>query len=68
VAYRDTVIGLPNRAALENYVQGLQHEPGQQPVFGVLCLDLDGFKPQAAAPPTTKAVPRNAAMLMWTMR
>ncbi|WP_285349326.1 GGDEF domain-containing protein [Pseudomonas sp. ME-P-057] len=45
VAYRDTVTGLPNRAALENYVEGLQNEAGQQPAFGVLCLDLDGFKP-----------------------
>lgn len=45
VAYRDTVTGLPNRAALENYVEGLQNETGQQPAFGVLCLDLDGFKP-----------------------
>jgi diguanylate cyclase (GGDEF)-like protein len=45
VAYRDTVTGLPNRAALENYVKSLQDEPGQQPAFGVLCLDLDGFKP-----------------------
>ncbi|WP_268800403.1 sensor domain-containing diguanylate cyclase [Pseudomonas huanghezhanensis] len=44
VAYRDTVTGLPNRAALDNYVNSLQKEPGQQPAFGVLCLDLDGFK------------------------
>lgn len=45
VAYRDTVTGLPNRAALENYVKTVQNEPGQHPAFGVLCLDLDGFKP-----------------------
>lgn len=45
VAYRDTVTGLPNRAALENYVTGVQNEHGQRPVFGILCLDLDGFKP-----------------------
>jgi diguanylate cyclase (GGDEF)-like protein len=45
VAYRDTVTGLPNRAALENYVKNIQSEPGQRPAFGVLCLDLDGFKP-----------------------
>lgn len=45
VAYRDTVTGLPNRAALENYVKTLQEEPGHQPAYGVLCLDLDGFKP-----------------------
>lgn len=45
VAYRDMVTGLPNRAALENYVTRAQNERGQQPGFGVLCLDLDGFKP-----------------------
>jgi diguanylate cyclase (GGDEF)-like protein len=45
VAYRDTVTGLPNRAALENYVKSVQDEPGPPPAFGVLCLDLDGFKP-----------------------
>lgn len=45
VAYRDTVTGLPNRAALENYVKNIQDEPGPRPAFGVLCLDLDGFKP-----------------------
>ncbi|XXE51916.1 diguanylate cyclase [Pseudomonas sp. R3-56] len=45
VAYRDTVTGLPNRAALENYVKNIESEPGQRPAFGVLCLDLDGFKP-----------------------
>ncbi|WP_434677077.1 GGDEF domain-containing protein [Pseudomonas sp. D4-18] len=45
VAYRDTVTGLPNRAALENHVRSLQEPPGQQPAFAVLCLDLDGFKP-----------------------
>jgi diguanylate cyclase (GGDEF)-like protein len=45
VAYRDTVTGLPNRAALENHVRSLQEQPGQQPAFALLCLDLDGFKP-----------------------
>ncbi|WP_434604271.1 GGDEF domain-containing protein [Pseudomonas sp. Z4-7] len=45
VAYRDMVTGLPNRAALENYVKNIESEPGQRPAFGVLCLDLDGFKP-----------------------
>ena len=45
VAYRDTVTGLPNRAALENYVKNIENELGQRPAFGVLCLDLDGFKP-----------------------
>ena len=45
VAYRDTVTGLPNRAALGKYVRSVQNQPGQQPVFGVLCIDLDGFKP-----------------------
>nr|WP_282706498.1 sensor domain-containing diguanylate cyclase [Pseudomonas syringae] len=42
VAYRDMVTGLPNRAALERYVESVQDIPGH-PVFGVLCLD--GFKP-----------------------
>ncbi|MFJ6826235.1 GGDEF domain-containing protein [Pseudomonas sp. NPDC090964] len=44
VAYRDMVTGLPNRAALESYVECVQNIPGH-PVYGVLCLDLDGFKP-----------------------
>ena len=45
VAYRDTVTDLPNRAALECYINDVQNQPGRQPVFGILCLDLDGFKP-----------------------
>lgn len=45
VAYRDTVTGLPNRAALDSYVDDMRSTHGQQPAFGILCLDLDGFKP-----------------------
>lgn len=45
IAYRDTVTGLPNRAALQKYVETVRTADEQQPSFGVLCLDLDGFKP-----------------------
>ncbi|AKJ96620.1 MULTISPECIES: sensor domain-containing diguanylate cyclase [Pseudomonas] len=45
MAYRDTVTGLPNRAALDKYVEAVASESGERPDFGVLCLDLDGFKP-----------------------
>jgi len=45
IAYRDTVTGLPNRAALQKYVDEVQASNSQQPGYGVLCLDLDGFKP-----------------------
>ncbi len=45
IAYRDLVTGLPNRAALEKYVEAVRNDAEAQPSFGVLCLDLDGFKP-----------------------
>lgn len=45
IAYRDTVTGLPNRAALQKYVETVRTAEERQPSFGVLCLDLDGFKP-----------------------
>ncbi|MCD4528272.1 MULTISPECIES: diguanylate cyclase domain-containing protein [Pseudomonas] len=45
IAYRDIVTGLPNRAALDQYVAAVASESGSQSDFGVLCLDLDGFKP-----------------------
>ncbi|SCX70659.1 diguanylate cyclase (GGDEF) domain-containing protein [Pseudomonas sp. NFACC32-1] len=45
IAYRDVVTGLPNRAALDKYVQAVRSEAGASPDFGVLCVDLDGFKP-----------------------
>ncbi|BAP77687.1 diguanylate cyclase [Pseudomonas sp. MT-1] len=45
IAYRDTVTGLPNRAALQKYVEAVRTEEERQSSFGVLCLDLDGFKP-----------------------
>ncbi|SDB11142.1 sensor domain-containing diguanylate cyclase [Pseudomonas sp. NFACC13-1] len=45
IAYRDVVTGLPNRAALEKYIEAVRSEVDVQPGFGVLCLDLDGFKP-----------------------
>ena len=45
IAYRDTVTGLPNRAALQKYVETVHTADELQCSFGVLCLDLDGFKP-----------------------
>lgn len=45
IAYRDTVTGLPNRAALQKYVEAVRTEEERQTTVGVLCLDLDGFKP-----------------------
>lgn len=45
IAYRDTVTGLPNRAALDKFVQAVRSDAVTRPNFGVLCLDLDGFKP-----------------------
>lgn len=45
IAYRDTVTGLPNRAALQKYVAAVRTEEERQTNYGVLCLDLDGFKP-----------------------
>ncbi|NUT87378.1 diguanylate cyclase [Pseudomonas corrugata] len=45
IAYRDVVTGLPNRAALEKYVEAVGREVDTQRDFGVLCVDLDGFKP-----------------------
>lgn len=45
IAYRDVVTGLPNRAALDKYIEALGNELQDLPEFGVLCLDLDGFKP-----------------------
>ena len=37
--------GLPNRAALQKYVAAVRTEEERQTNYGVLCLDLDGFKP-----------------------
>jgi diguanylate cyclase (GGDEF)-like protein len=45
IAYRDTVTGLPNRAALQKYVEAVRTDEERHANFGVLCLDLDGFKP-----------------------
>lgn len=45
IAYRDVVTGLPNRAALNKYVEAVGREVETQCDFGVLCVDLDGFKP-----------------------
>lgn len=45
IAYRDSVTGLPNRAALNKYVEAVRYSGEQRPSYGVLCLDLDGFKP-----------------------
>ncbi len=45
IAYRDILTGLPNRAALEKYVEAVSSDAEAQLSFGVLCLDLDGFKP-----------------------
>lgn len=45
IAYRDMVTGLPNRAALEKYVEAVRSEWREGLSYGVLCLDLDGFKP-----------------------
>ena len=45
IAYRGTVTGLPNRAALDKFVEAVRSDTVTQPNFGVLCLDLDGFKP-----------------------
>ena len=45
IAYRDNLTGLANRAALQKYVEVVGSDESQVLSFGVLCLDLDGFKP-----------------------
>lgn len=45
IAYRDTVTGLANRAALRKFVEAVGSDDSAKWNYGVLCLDLDGFKP-----------------------
>ena len=45
IAYRDTLTGLANRAALQKYIEAVRNEDAHELSFGLLCLDLDGFKP-----------------------
>jgi diguanylate cyclase (GGDEF)-like protein len=43
MAHHDTLTGLANRALLNERLEELLHQPGVGE-FGLLCLDLDGFK------------------------
>lgn len=44
LAHYDHLTGLPNRNALETYLEDAFADPEQQPYFSFLYIDLDGFK------------------------